>query len=139
MPGSRVQLLQLGLHFRRILRRCDVDNSGQNNSGHKGVLSKVAEHERALLAKVKEAETAARRTVDSARHEAARIAAEAEKALGDEIDSMRRASEDKRAIERESIMKAAQQKVAAARGKAETHLDAATREVVALILPGGTS
>jgi len=52
---------------------------------------------------------------------------------------MRRASEDKRAVERETIMKAAKQEVAEGRSKAETHLDAAAREVVALILPGGTS
>ncbi len=116
-----------------------MDNSGQNNSGHKGVLSKVAQHERELLAKVREAELAAQRTIDSAKQEAARIAAEAEKTLNEEIDSMRRASEDKRGIERESIMNAAQQQVATGRSKAEAHLDAATREVVALILPGGTS
>ncbi len=115
-----------------------MDNSGQNTSGHQGVLSEIAQHERGLLAKVQEAESAARRTIESARKEAARVAVEAEKALNEEIDSMRRASEDKRAIERDSIMKAAQQQVAAARSKAETHLDAAANEVVALILPGGT-
>lgn len=114
-----------------------MDNSGQNNSGHKGVLSKIAQRERELLAKVREAEIAARRTIDSAQQEATRIAMAAEKALSEEIDSMRRASEDKRTIERESIMRAAQQQVAAGRGKAETHLDEATREVVRLILPGG--
>jgi len=116
-----------------------VDNSGQNSSGHKGVLSKVAQHERELLTKVQDAESAAQRTVDSARQEAARIATAAEKALNEEIDSMRRASEDKRGIERESILRAAQQQVAAGRSKAEAHLDQATKEVVGLILPGGQS
>lgn len=115
-----------------------MDNSGQNSANHQGVLNKVAQHERELLAKVQEAETAAKRTIDSAQQEAVRIASAAEKALNEEIDSMRRASEDKRAIERDSIMKAAQQHVAAGRSKAEVHLDAATKEVVGLILPGGS-
>jgi vacuolar-type H+-ATPase subunit H len=131
--------MRLGLLFWRFPIRRTVDNSGQNNSGHQGVLSQVAQHERELLAKVQEAEAAAQRTVDSARQEADRIATGAEKALNDEIDSMRRASEDKRAIERESIMKATQQEVAAARSKAEAHLDVAAKEVVELILPGGNS
>jgi vacuolar-type H+-ATPase subunit H len=113
-----------------------VDHSGQNSFEHKGVLSKVAHRERELLAKVEEAEAAAQRSIESARREAAQIAANAEKALNEEIDSMRRASEDKRAMERDSILQAAHHELAKERAKAETHLDAAAREVVSLILPG---
>ena len=114
-----------------------MDNSGQNNSGHQGVLSTVAQHERELLVKVQDAESAAQRTIDSARQEGVRPTAAVGKALNEEIESMRRASEDKRTIERESILQAAQRQVAAERSKAETHLDDATRVVIGLVLPGG--
>lgn len=116
-----------------------MDNSGQNSSNPKGILSTVAQHERELLAKVQETEGAAQRTVDSAQQEAARIASAAEKVLIEEIESMRRASEDKRRMERESILQAAQQQVVQKRSQAEIHLDDATREVVGLVLPGGTT
>lgn len=116
-----------------------MDNSGQNTVDHKGVLSAIAQRERELLAKVNEAEAAARRTVESARQEAISVASKAEAALADELDSMRRASLDKRAIERESILSAARQALDAERAKAEAHTDEAVREVVALVVPGNNS
>jgi vacuolar-type H+-ATPase subunit H len=116
-----------------------MDNSGQNQSNHPSLLAEVAKYERELLAKVKQAEAGAKRTVDSALQQANKIHADGEKALNEEIDSMRRASEEKRNAERDRIVREAEQKLEAQRAQAESHVEAAAKEVVQLVLPGGAA
>ena len=100
------------------------------------MLGAVVQHERELLSQLDDARAEARTVIDEAHLDAGRLEDEAQKSLSVEVAELQRAAEAAREQERQTLLAQAREKVEADRSQARSYMEAAVRDVVALVVPG---
>lgn len=103
------------------------------------LLQRVASHERSLLAGVADARKAAQAVIEEARGKARALLEEDNGGLGAEVQAFRREAESSRAASYEATVRAADAETAEAREYVKSHASDAARDVLTMILPGGSS
>ena len=115
-----------------------VSKSADTKPGD-SLLQRVAEHERSLLEGVAEARKAAQAVIDEARGKARALLDDDNAKLNAEVQAFRRDAEAARAASYQATVRAAETETAAAREYVKAHASEAARDVLTMILPGGSS
>lgn len=114
-----------------------MTHSAETKTGD-SLLQRVASHERALLAGVTDARKAAQSVIEEARAQARALREEDDRALSGEILAFRRDSEASRTAAYDETVRTADAQTAQDREHVKSHAADVAREVLDMIVPGGS-
>ena len=114
-----------------------MTTSADKKSGNP-LMQRIASHERSLLSRVAEARKAAQALAEEARAQARRLLEADERELALEAQRFRREADAARTAEYERTVRAAEAETEQDRAYVRAHVAEVAREVVGMILPGGS-